>query len=178
MPIKSSTPTPLRLRWPGETGLREAQIIVHWHREPAVSQVDNRSKMVLAICLATSNAFFIWRDSGVSLKGQISRLPKATMMALRLDCSTAALTTPQKVLPIWRLVELKMLDFRDHTRTGISILTSVADSLAMLTRSLGWPKWKTKKIWTNDDNPNNTYVIDYKVVMNRWPFLALLHFCF
>ena len=53
--------------------------------------------------------------------------PWATMLALRLDCSTAAITTPQKVLPIWKLVELKMLDFSDHTRTGISILTSAAD---------------------------------------------------
>ena len=48
------------------------------------------------------------------------------MLALRLDCSTAALTTPQKVLPIWKLVELKMIDFSDRTRTGISILTSAA----------------------------------------------------
>ena len=52
--------------------------------------------------------------------------PWATMLALRLDCSTAALTTPQKVLPIWKLVELKMLDFSDWTRTDISILTSAA----------------------------------------------------
>ena len=49
------------------------------------------------------------------------------MLALRLDCSTAALATPQKVLPIGKLVELKMLDFSDHTRTGISIVTSAAD---------------------------------------------------
>ena len=53
--------------------------------------------------------------------------PWAIMLALRLDCSTVALTTPQKVLPIWKLVELKMLDFSDRTRTGISILTSVGD---------------------------------------------------
>ena len=46
------------------------------------------------------------------------------MLAIRLDCSTAALTAPQKVLPICKLVELKMLDFSDRTRTGISILTS------------------------------------------------------
>ena len=48
--------------------------------------------------------------------------PRATVLTLRLDCSTAALTTPQKVLP-----ELKMLDFSDRTRTGISILTLAAD---------------------------------------------------
>ena len=41
--------------------------------------------------------------------------PGATMLALRLDCSTAALTTPQKVLPILKLVELQMLDFSDCT---------------------------------------------------------------
>ena len=46
------------------------------------------------------------------------------MLALSLDCSTAALTTPQKVLPLWKLVELKMLDFMDRARTGISILTA------------------------------------------------------
>ena len=49
------------------------------------------------------------------------------MLALRLDCSTAALTTPQKVLPILILVELSMLDFSYRTKTGISILTSAAD---------------------------------------------------
>ena len=37
------------------------------------------------------------------------------MLALRLDCSTAALTTPQKDLPIRKLIELKMLDFSDRT---------------------------------------------------------------
>ena len=36
-------------------------------------------------------------------------------------------STHQKVLPI--LVELKMLDFSDCTRTGISILVSAADCL-------------------------------------------------
>ena len=70
---------------------------------------------------------FVERDPGVSLKGRISPLPEATMLALRLDCSTAALTTPQKVLSIWRLVELTLIDFNDRTRTGISILTSAAD---------------------------------------------------
>ena len=49
------------------------------------------------------------------------------MLALRLDCSTEALTTPQKVLSLRKLVEFKMLDFSDQTRTGISILTSAAD---------------------------------------------------
>ena len=52
--------------------------------------------------------------------------PWATILASRLDCSTAALTTPQKVSSNWELVELKMLDFSDHTRTGISILISAA----------------------------------------------------
>ena len=44
--------------------------------------------------------YFVWRDSGVSHKGQISCLTLAIMLALRLDSSTAALTTPQKVLSI------------------------------------------------------------------------------
>ena len=46
-----------------------------------------------------SNFFLVLKDSGVSLWGQISRLPEQ-LLALRLDCSTAALTTHQKVLPI------------------------------------------------------------------------------
>ena len=32
--------------------------------------------------------------------------PWATILALRLDCSTAALTTPQKVLPIWNKIKI------------------------------------------------------------------------
>ena len=61
------------------------------------------------------------------------RSPWATMLALRLDCSsTAALTTHQKVLPIWKLIELKMLDFSDCSRTGISILTSATDPCMVL----------------------------------------------
>ena len=53
--------------------------------------------------------------------------PLATMLASRLGCSTAALTTPQKVSYSWDMVELKMFDFSDRTRTAISILTSAAD---------------------------------------------------
>ena len=55
--------------------------------------------------------------------------PWTTMLALRLDCSTAALTTHQKVLHIWKLVALKTLDFSDHMRTGISILTSAGEKV-------------------------------------------------
>ena len=50
--------------------------------------------------------------------------PQATMSALRLDSSTAALSTPQKD---GRLVKLKILDFSDCKRTGIFILTSASD---------------------------------------------------
>ena len=46
----------------------------------------------------------------------------------RLVCSKAALPTSHKILPIGKLVEFKMLDFIDHTGTGISILTSAADN--------------------------------------------------
>ena len=42
--------------------------------------------------------FLVWRDSGVSFMSRISRLPEHQVV-LRLDCSTAALTTPQKVYP-------------------------------------------------------------------------------
>ena len=71
--------------------------------------------------------FFLSGGFWVQPLGQISSLPWATMLALRLDCSTAALTTPLKDLPIWKLVELKILDFSVCTRTGISILTSTSD---------------------------------------------------
>ena len=53
--------------------------------------------------------------------------PWPTMLALHIHYSTAALTTPQKVLPIWKLLELMMIDFSDRTRTGISILTSLTN---------------------------------------------------
>ena len=59
--------------------------------------------------------------------GRISRLPEQPCWLY--DCSTPALTTPQKVLSIWRLVELEMLDFSDRSRTGISSLTSASDFL-------------------------------------------------
>ena len=47
-----------------------------------------------------SNILFFWRDSGVSLLVPNFPSPRATILALRLDCSTAALTTPQKVLSL------------------------------------------------------------------------------
>ena len=73
-------------------------------------------------------AFFGLEGSWGQPQGPNFPSPGATMLTLRLDCSTAALTTPQKDLSFWKLVELKMLDFSDHTRTGsISILTSAAD---------------------------------------------------
>ena len=51
------------------------------------------------------------------------------MLALHINCTTAALATPQEVVSIRKLVELKVLDFSDHTRTSISILTSAADKI-------------------------------------------------
>ena len=51
------------------------------------------------------------------------------MLALRLNCSTAALIAPKKVLSNGTLVELKMLDLSDRTRTGVSILTSAGENL-------------------------------------------------
>ena len=57
----------------------------------------------------------VWRDPGVS---RISRLPEQPCWLYALF-STAALTNPQKVLSIWRLVELKMLDFSDRTAYGL-----------------------------------------------------------
>ena len=72
--------------------------------------------------------FFFWFGGILgSTSGAEFPSPWATMLVLRLDCSTAALTPPQKVLPILKLVELNMLDLSDRMRTGISILTSAAD---------------------------------------------------
>ena len=90
-------------------------------------------------------------------QGQNFPSPWATMLALHLDCSTAALTTPQKVLPIWKLVELKMLDFSDRTRTGISILTSAADhrglSIPLNNFNLLWGKQFESSFWCGSLGP-------------------------
>ena len=58
----------------------------------------------------------VGRESGISLEGRISHVPEQPCP------SKAAITTPQNVLSIWKLVELKMLDSSDHMRAGISIL--------------------------------------------------------
>ena len=76
----------------------------------------------------TYEAFF-WFGGILGSASRVEFPVSLSNHALPLDCSTAALTTPQKVLPIWKLVELKMLDFSDRTRAGISILTSVAEAL-------------------------------------------------
>ena len=55
-----------------------------------------------------------------------------TCLPLCIDCSTAALATPLKVSSNWELVEHKMLDSSDWTRTGISILTIAADKSELL----------------------------------------------
>ena len=54
------------------------------------------------------------------------------MVALLLDCSTAALPTPEMVSSNWKPFELKMLDFSDRARTGTSILASVVDWMSPL----------------------------------------------
>ena len=54
------------------------------------------------------------------------------MLALRLDCSTAARTTPQKVVSNWKLVEVKMLDFSDYNGSGMtSVLLNLELHIAM-----------------------------------------------
>ena len=85
-------------------------------------------KISVGIIPASQKIFFFGLErSWGQPQGPNFPSPWATMLALRLDCFTAALTTPQKILPIWKLVDLKMLDFSDRTRTGISILTSAAE---------------------------------------------------
>ena len=49
------------------------------------------------------------------------------MLAVLLACSTAALTTTQKVLSIRKLVKPNIFDLSDHARTGVTVLTSAAD---------------------------------------------------
>ena len=62
-----------------------------------------------------------------SASGQNFPSPWATMLALRLYGSNAALTHPQKVLSICNLVCLKMLDFCDRKVIYISFLTYSKD---------------------------------------------------
>ena len=62
-----------------------------------------------------------WRQVFFLFEGILGQPQGPNLIAL------LALTTPQKVLSIWRLVKLKTLDFSDLTRTGITILTSAAD---------------------------------------------------
>ena len=69
----------------------------------------------LRVWLDTLGFFFVLEGSWGQPQGPNFPSPWATMLDLRLDCSTAALTTSQKVLPNWKLVELKMLDFSDRT---------------------------------------------------------------
>ena len=59
--------------------------------------------------------FFVMEGFWARLRGPNFPSPRVTMLALRLDCSTAALTT-KNFLSILRLVELRMLDFSDRTR--------------------------------------------------------------
>ena len=87
--------------------------------------------------------FFVWRDIGVSPKGRISHLPEQSCWLYVLIA--------QKILSIGKLVELKMPDFCDCTRLGISILVSAADlSIKSIYRSrfgLNFSKHKkTEKI--------------------------------
>ena len=58
--------------------------------------------------------------------------PRVTILALRLDCSTAALT--QKVFSDCKLFVPKMLGFSDPTRTGITTLTLAAGMEGIDTR--------------------------------------------
>ena len=72
--------------------------------------------MKQGICHSNS-IFFCLEGFWGQAQGPNFPSPRATMLALNLDCSTAPLATPQKVLSIWELVDLKMLDFSDHTGT-------------------------------------------------------------
>ena len=55
-----------------------------------------------------------------------------------MPCLTTAHTTPQKVLSIWRLVELKMLDFSDCAWTAFSILTSATETVIIVIHYCHW----------------------------------------
>ena len=70
--------------------------------------------------------FFFYCFGGILEVSLKVRFPVSLSSQVGFDCSTVALTAPQMVLSIPELVELKMLDFSDRTRTCISILTSAA----------------------------------------------------
>ena len=55
----------------------------------------------LLIYLAKHCLFFGLEESWGQPQGSNFPSPWATMLALRIDCSTAALPTPQRVLPVW-----------------------------------------------------------------------------
>ena len=90
--------------------------ISHWHKGMNLLSIILSTYFFRAeLTDITGLHFFLfWVILGANFPS-----PWETMLALRLDCPTAALTTHQKVLPIWKLVELKMLDFSDHKRTGL-----------------------------------------------------------
>ena len=93
-----------------------------------IKDLGKKYRKVLFFFANKTFFFLVGRDSGLA-SGPNFPSPWATMWALHLDCSATALATPKKVLPIWKLVELKMLDISGHTRTDISILTSATDQV-------------------------------------------------
>ena len=102
-PTPSSQPTPSPedpSDWPstwhtGET--KPTKNIIRWCKKkngPSSSQ----ARLANVLCLFFGLEGFWVQPNFPS--------PRATMLALHLDCSTAALPTPQKVLSISRLVDL------------------------------------------------------------------------
>ena len=61
-----------------------------------------------------------WLVGWVNLWAKFPVFLNFSMLTTHLDCSSAALATPQKFLSNWKLVQLRMLDFRDRRRVGIS----------------------------------------------------------
>ena len=85
-------------------------------------------KYMFAYGLYTSCCCY-WMDSGFSLSGPNFPCLSAAMLALRLNYFATALIIHEKVSSNCKLVELKILDFSDRTKTGISILTLATDNL-------------------------------------------------
>ena len=75
------------------------------------------TRAMLIFCVSPSTLHFFFSLEGFRGQPQGPNFPSswATMLALRLDCPSATLTTTQKFLSLWSLVELKMIVFSDPT---------------------------------------------------------------
>ena len=81
-----------------------------------------------AIPMSMHIFFLVWRDSGFSLKGRISCRHEQPWWLYSLIALQQHSPYPRKFYPSENWLSSKILDFSDHTRTGISILTWAPDN--------------------------------------------------